>query len=351
MLTSLLLGAAVAAPGAPIPTDTDAGRTGPAPWVLHLRTDDSGRAQIMVYKNQKVTRSRSVVENVNGKPTTKIVTEEIEQIMPSYVMLDSLNPKFTTAQGTPLSAEQVLKRAKDGMTVLVSADNKPVGKNWLRSVDPETVIVSAEGLISVTAPRSAMYEPMTAAPRLVLLAAGADGKVQVAYNPSTNNGGAYMGRGGRMVFLGNGQAVMMDDEYYYPQQPPANTEAPVKPLEDVKFEAYDLNGKSVPRAEALKRLTAGGYALIAGDSRVPDENFLNRFRGDLLVLVSAELLNVPVGKKGAAPTAVRAVPVPAVVAPALVAAPAQVLVKPALRVAPAVEKVEKPVAPAPREKK
>ena len=71
--------------------------------------------------------------------------------------------------------------------------------------------------------------------------------------------------------------------------------APTKPLEDVKFEAYDLTGKAVSKAEVLKRLKAGGMVLIAGDNRLPADEFLKPFKSDLLVLVSSELVGVPTG--------------------------------------------------------
>lgn len=69
--------------------------------------------------------------------------------------------------------------------------------------------------------------------------------------------------------------------------------APIKPLTDVKFEAYDLTGKRVDKSDAMKRLEAGGLVLIAGDNRLPDSQYLKMFRGDLLVLVSPELVNAP----------------------------------------------------------
>lgn len=361
MLTSLVLGAALAAPGAPVPRDTEPAPTGPAPWVLYLKADDAGRAQVMVYKNQKVTQSRSVIETVDGKPTTKIVQEEVERMVASYVALDTINPKFTTAQGATLTTDSVMKRAKTGFVVLVSADGKPVSKSWLRTIDPEAVIATADGLVSPVAPRAITIVP-TAAPRLVLLGTGTNGKVQIAYNAAGggNNGyggGQFIG-GNRVVFINNGngmqQVFLGDDGGYYsnPNATPVNAEAPVKSLEDAKFEAYDLNGKTVAKADALKRLKAGGFVLIAGDNRVPDASYLKLFRGDLLVLVSPELLNVPTGIKGVAKPAVgQPALLPAAPAPAV--APAKpLLLKPAvIRVAPLRVQPLKEVPAPPAEKK
>lgn len=353
MFTSLLLGAALAAPGAPIPKDAAPAPTGPAPWVLYLKADAAGHIQILVYKNQKVTQNRQVTETVDGKPVTKIVQETVDRILPNYVALDTTNPKFITAGGTTLTLDTVMKRAKDGLVVLVSADGKPVEKSWLRTVDPETLIISSEGLASQSAPRAIVAVP-TAAPRLVLLGIDKDGKVQIAYNPVSGkhnlyNGNMQFARGGvRVVFMNNGAGVeqmFVDDDGNYVQNP-VSAEAPIKSLEDIKFEAYDLNGKTVAKDAAMKRLKAGGFVLIAGDSRIPDASYLKLFRGDLLVLVSSELLNVPTGLKGKAGVIVApvALPVQAIQFKAALVRPAVIQAVP-LRVQPL---KEAPVAPAPK---
>jgi len=348
MMTSLLLGAALAAPGAPVPAGADPAPTGPAPWVIYLKADENVRPQIMVTRMQKVTQTRNVTEIVDGKPVAKMVTEQVDRLLTTYVQLDTVNAKFATAEGTTLTAANVLKKIKDGAVLLVSADAKPVSKSWLRVIEPEAIIVTSESLISETAPRS-YYQVPSAAPRLVLFTTDMQGKVQAPYNPgATNNGGAY-GRGGRVVMMGNGQQMFIDESgYYSPNPTPSGSEAPIKPLEKVEFDAYDLSGKAVPKADALKRLNAGGYALVAGESRVPDESYLKQFRGDLLVLVSAELVNVPTGKSkpGTAPV-VR--PLPAVIRPAI--APALKVAPLKVAPAPAVEKEEAPKpAPAPAKK-
>jgi hypothetical protein len=242
-----------------------------------------------------------------------------------------------------------MKQAKIGVTVLISADGKPVPKSWLRTIDPETIILTSDSLVSESAPRSMYATPAGQAPRLALLNTDAKGKVQVAYNPAANNNnGVYYGRGGRAVFLANGQQLWMDDSGYSPNQTPSNAEAPVKPLAEIEFEAYDLKGKCVSKEEALKRLSAGGYVLVSSENRAPDESFLQHFRGDLLVLVSQQLINVPTGKKGAAaPTPALLPAVRGVIArPALVAVPLRVVPAPAPVQKEAPKKEE---APAPKE--
>lgn len=355
MLSSLVFGAALAAPSAPVPKDADPVPAGPAPWVVYLKADAGGQTMLAVSRIQKVTQARQVATTENGKPVTKIIREEVTRPVTSYVSLADQGAKFTTAGGTPASADAVCRRARGGLVVLVSADGKPVGKGWLRAVDPETVVITAEALASIAPPRPQVAAP-SQPPRLVLLGTGADGRVQVAYNPAADANGAFYDRGNRVVFINNGAGMQpiffTGDGVYSPNPTPATTEAPVKPLEEVTFDAYDRTGKLVPRADALTRLKAGGLVLVSGDTRAPDESFLKVFRGDLLVLSSPELLNVPVGSKPKA-VAGRAAPLPAAapalppVVPAVIPPPVAVPAKPIrLRIGVA-RPVAAPALPAP----
>ncbi len=299
MLISLLLGTVLTAPAAPVPRDTDPPPAGPAPHVIYLKADFTGRVNVQVYQTQKVTQARTVNTVENGKPVSRVVREQVEQTASMYVSLADIKAKFTTADGVALTTEAVMRRAKDGLVVLVSADGKPVEKAWLRALDPGAVIASAEVLVGVGAPRPTVPVP-TQAPRLVVLGTGTDGKVQVAYNP--NPGGVFHpGRAEMPGFINPGAGARPAFRESYLSNPiptPTIGTAPVKALADVKFDAYDLSGKLVDKADALKRLTAGGLVVIAGDNRLPDAQYLKMFRGDLLVLVSPELANVPTGAKG-----------------------------------------------------
>jgi len=306
MFSTLVFGAALAAPAAPIPKDTNPAPTGPAPWVVYLKGDAGGNVGLTVVTYQKVKQIRGVVTIENGKQVVKNVEQEINQPSHAYHQLNTLPAKFTTAGGTALAAAEVVKRAKDGVVVLVSADGKPVEKAWLRAIDPDAVVVTADALAKAVMPPMPTVPVPTAAPRLVLLGTDASGKVQVSFNP---NGGAAGGgvafnkfgrMNGRAVFVNNGQAVQQffqADEGVAAAPTDVSAVAPLKALEDVKFDAYDLTGKAVSREAAVARLKAGGLVLVAGDTRVPDAAFLKLFRGDLLVLVSPELLNVPNGNR------------------------------------------------------
>jgi len=298
MYPSLVLSAALIAPAAPQPRDTAPNCPGPAPRVLALKADAGGNIRIIGSTPVKVTvtNTQFVIETtiVNGKQVQQQVQKQVEQdiVTSQYMnrMLNDFGAKFLTADGAPLTLDEATARIKNGATVLASADGKPVAKTWLQAAAPGTVVVVAEGLSHVQlqyGTGGAM--PTTVGPRLAMLGADSSGKVLTACTsqPLGTDGVYY----GDVMFDGGGRAFRGGGRVYYGgfnQNPDAKIV--VKPLADVKFDAYDLNGKLVPRGEALKRLAAGGMVLVAGDNQMPDETYLKGFREDVLVLVGPELV-------------------------------------------------------------
>jgi hypothetical protein len=335
MLATLLL-AASAAPAAPVPADAHPAPAGPAPWVVHLK-DDGTPLQLLVQAPRKVKQTHTVVENVNGQQQVKQVVRDVTIMQATQVALTGLAATVTTADGAPSGVPELLRRAKDGVTVLVSADGKPVERAWLRSVSPTTLVVAAEALAATLPPMPLQNRAgaATPAPRLTLLAAGTDGTVRVSTRPTV--GGRHVS--GRAVFV-NGGAMMIDDGFAVP--PTAGTPQS-RPLGEVGFDAYDLSGRLVAKDEAVRRLRAGGLVLVSADARFPDPHFVQPFRGDLLVLVSGEGLSAPAAPAApeapgvAKPAVIQAVPAQAVP----LAAPAPI-VRPALRVAPLARPVPAP---------
>src|SRR5262249_50496657 len=179
MVTSLVLGTALLAPGAPVPQDTIPTPTGPAPHVAYLKADPNGDVCIngFTVQKQKVTRTISTIEN--GQRVIKQV--EDEQLVPHafQTRLTEAGGPITTAAGAERRPADAARRVKDGAPVLVSADGKPVEKGWLRAVRPDTVVIAAESLAATILQPAGAGTPTTAAPRLVLLASDADGKVPV----------------------------------------------------------------------------------------------------------------------------------------------------------------------------
>jgi hypothetical protein len=296
MYPSLLLSAALVTPAAPIPRDTDPNVNGPAPRVLAVKADSSGTIRIIGTIPVKVTVTDTYfVAEKNGQQTQKQVDRDV--VTSQYVnkTLADFNGKFSTAAGQPLTYDEAVARLKGGATLLASTDGKPVAKAWLRAVDSDTVVMVAEGLSHLQPQFSppnpyntgATFLPTTAAPRLVLLAADAAGKVVVECK-ETVAGGVYPvyyddgfeGRGGKR-------------SYAYPGGQPAEVKVINKPLADVKFDAYDATGTRLSKTETTKRLAAGGMVLISGDGRVPDPSYLAAFRPDVIVLVGTDLV-IPV---------------------------------------------------------
>jgi len=302
MLPSLLVAAVVTAPGAPVPLDTVPNTTGPAPRVVAVKADAAGAVWITahVYEKRKIPQQYVVVEN--GKQVVK--QQEVEQTVSNYVRktLGDFGGKFATAEGTTLSTEDAVRRVKDGATLLITSDGKPIDKGWLKAVGGDTVVMTAEGLAEAHFQYGSAPMPLTAAPRLIMLCTNEKGEIRLPVNPNGGNvnGPVYYddfnGRGGRMI---RGKAIMLQNDIAYvdggyPDQvsTPAGSDGK-KALAEVKFDAYDVNGKMIPRGEALNRLKAGGLVVLAGDTRFPDSDYLKAFRDDILVLVSGEFVFQP----------------------------------------------------------
>lgn len=327
MVPSLLVAALVTAPGAPVPKDTDPNTAGPAPRIAAVKADGTGTVWIsaQVYERRKVPQQYIVIEN--GKQVLK--QREVEQTLSNHIRkpVSDFGGKFTTADGVPLSAEEATRRLKGGATLLITADGKPIGKGWLRSVRDDAVVMVAEGLAHAHFQYGAESLPTTAAPRMVKLCADDQGAVSVAVNPRGDQqamgqvyydefgGGAPINVRARVVAI-NGPGVS-----------PQEASESKKPLGDVKFDAFDINGGLIPRSDALKRLKAGGLVLLASDNRFPDAAYLKAFRGDVLVLVAGEFV-FPQGIPNPydLPTAAMKMGEPAPVAP--VQLPAVQLVRP-----------------------
>jgi hypothetical protein len=378
MMHSLLVVAAIATPGAPIPKDTLPNPIGPAPRVLAVKANVGGGVTIIaiVYEKRKIQQQFFVMEN--GKQVLK--QQETEIMTSTYIHknLGDFGGKFTTADGADITSEQAIRRVKEGATILITADGKPIDPSWLRAVGGDTVVMHTNELGQAQFQYGHSSLPNTPNPRLVMLGTDEKGNVRIPVNTNGNNlNNAYYDEfggfnnvrfravaGGR-VFMNGDVGNFGGDASAAPATKPAGPDGK-KPLEDIRFDAYDLNGKLIPKADAMKRLKAGGLALFAGDNRFPDPEYLKAFRDDLIVLVSAEFVfppgipnpyDTPVKPAPAAKQAALIAPVPALAPAALI--PAQAIPVPAVKVqAPpaVVQKKEEPVvqkkeeAPPAREK-
>lgn len=298
MTSSLLLSAALLAPAAPVPASAPSGTPGPAPRILALKADASGAVRVIATTPTKVTVTNTyfVIEQVmvNGQAQQQQVQKQVEQDVVSSTYLNKalseFNGKFSTADGAPLTVAEATARVKGGATLLASADGKPVGKQWLAAVSPDTVVMVAEAMEKVQQQYGGGILPMTPGPRLSVIGTDDAGKpiAQCTDNPLNQNSYAYYGDD--IAFEGKMAWGRRGGIYYGGQQQQYEGKVITKPLADVPFEAYDRNGKLIPRATALKRLAAGGMVVVAGSSTLPDENYLKALKEDVLVLVGADLV-------------------------------------------------------------
>lgn len=366
MLPSLLIAATITAPGAPTPKETLPAPTGPAPRILAVKANGAGIIWIVATIFEKRKIQQQIIVNENGK---QVVKQQQQEIMTSTYIQKSLGDfggKFTTADGSVLTAEQAAKRVKDGATILITTDGKPIDSSWLKAVSGDTIIMVTDELSHAYFQHGHSSLPSTPAPRLVMLGTDDKGAVRLAVNANgDSNQGFYddIGgfNGGLRVMRGNGRMVVINGNIM-PLEMDGSAAPPTKPagpdgkkaLEDIRFDAYDLTGKLIPKSEALKRLKAGGLVLFAGDNRFPDSEYLKGFHQDLIVLVSSELTfqpgqsnpyDLPVKSSDAAPVKRLVAPAPPL-APAVAPVPAiQIQFAPAVVVQKAV-----PIAPPPAPK-
>jgi hypothetical protein len=229
----------------------------------------------------------------NNKQVQKQVEQDVVTQQYFNKTLAEYNGKFSAVDGTPLTVDEATSRVKNGATLLVSADGKPVAKAWLRAAASDTVVMVADDFTHVQPQWGSAPMPNTPSPRLTMLGTNENGKVMAPCTSAPiNPNGVYYDDvmwEGRAQF--RGRVRNFDGAYY--NQAPADAKVVLKPLADVKFDAYDLNGKLIPQSEVLKRLAVGGMVIVAGDSRMPDDTYLKGFREDVIVLVGPELV-IPV---------------------------------------------------------
>jgi hypothetical protein len=304
MLPSLLIAAAINVPAAPIPRDTLPNPTGPVPRILALKANEAGVVCIIATTYEKQIVQHQVFVSENGKQILKQQDQEV--VIPNYVHKDigDFGGKFATVDGFVLTTEQTIRIIRDGATILITADGKSIDKSWLRAVSKNTIVMFTDELPRAHFQYGHSSLPTTPAPRLVMLGTDEKGSVRTPVNPNAydvsqdddfvgfpNNAARLLRR--RRVAIVNGNAMLVGtaDTGAAAIKPPGPDGK--KTLAEIRFDAYDLTGKLIPKAEAMKRLKAGGLVLVASDNQFPDTEYLKAFHEDLIVLVSPELTFPP----------------------------------------------------------
>lgn len=123
-------------------------------------------------------------------------------------------------------------------------------------------------------------KPAGPAPRVLELAAEADGKVRVAVTRTETRKVPT-----RMSRVVNGVVVTETVERELTSSRSVQVE-----LNEVKdLTLYTADGKEADKAQAFKKLADGGVVIVSSDGQKVDQKYLKLFRDDVLVLVAAEL--------------------------------------------------------------
>ena len=152
MFTTLLT-AALLSPAAPIPRD--AAPTGPAPYILSLRTDPDGGMKLTVLRTekQKVTYVEQV-NGPNGRQLPRAVEKEVDVIRyvrTEFAELKEL--KAYSADGKELPLKDALKTMADGGLCVASSDGKKVDASYLKLLKADVLVFVSPELIPSGGPQ------------------------------------------------------------------------------------------------------------------------------------------------------------------------------------------------------
>jgi hypothetical protein len=141
MLTSFVLSMALAAP---VPPPAPPVASGPAPRLLELKPDASGKIMVAVVRMEKIQIGQGGAV-LPGGAAPAVITREIART--SMVELSQVKDlTVTTADGKKLEVADALKQLDKGGTVIVSADGKPVSPNFLKLFKDDVLILASPEL-------------------------------------------------------------------------------------------------------------------------------------------------------------------------------------------------------------
>lgn len=145
MLTSFVLTMAIAAPvpAAPAPV-----ANGPLPRLMELKADASGKVVVTVVRN-KTQKIQIGAGNAiaPGGAAPAVITREVQVPEIAQVELGEVKDlAITTADGKKVEATDAVAKLKNGATVVVSADGKPVSPNHLKLFKDDVLVLAAPEL-------------------------------------------------------------------------------------------------------------------------------------------------------------------------------------------------------------
>jgi hypothetical protein len=149
MLTSFVLSMALAAP---VPAPPPPVANGPLPRLMELKADASGKVivQVMRTEMQKVQVGAGAAIGPNGAPPA-VITREFPVTKSVQVELSEVKDlAITTADGKKVEVADAVAKVKNGATVVVSADGKPVSPNHLKLFKDDVLVLASQELAGTT---------------------------------------------------------------------------------------------------------------------------------------------------------------------------------------------------------
>lgn len=191
MLTSLVLSLAVAAP---VPTPPAPTPPGPVPRLLELKAGADGKVVVTVARTemQKIQVAAGNAIGPNGAAPAVVTREVPVTKMVAVELGDVKDLKITTADGRKVDVADALKQLKDGATVVVSSDGKPVTPNHLKLFKDDVLVLASPELVAAqnVAPplrpgfnRPGVIQPLPAPIQPQVLPANPGGVIQIQIQP------------------------------------------------------------------------------------------------------------------------------------------------------------------------
>jgi hypothetical protein len=149
MAPTLLLATSLLLAGAPVPRDAPA-PTGIALWIVDVKPGTDGKIMVQVLRTETVKVTTANGAN-GGAP--QVVERQVLKIS-NVELSDIKDLKITTAGGKRLELKEAMEKLKDGATVVMTSDGKPVAVQYLRILKEDTLVFSSPELIGAGAPIS-----------------------------------------------------------------------------------------------------------------------------------------------------------------------------------------------------
>jgi hypothetical protein len=147
MLTSFVLSLTLAAP---VPAPPPPVATGPLPRLMELKADASGKVVVSVVRTemQKVQVGAGNAIGPNGAPPAVITREFAVQKIAQVELGEVKDLKITTADGKKVEVADAVAKLKNGATVVVSTDGKPVSPNHLKLFKDDVLVFASPELVN-----------------------------------------------------------------------------------------------------------------------------------------------------------------------------------------------------------